>query len=151
MLQFAITMPAGLSTAAFPPMMLQTLVENSIKHGLEPKREGGVLTLSADVGQRQPAGVVSDTGPRIRRRRLRRGGRGFEQRAGAASRRCSVRAPLVDRGEFPERDDRDDSGCRTRRRGRAGAAVLAPAGLIGLASAIATMTAARAIIATTSD
>jgi signal transduction histidine kinase len=61
-LQFAITMPAGLSSAAFPPMMLQTLVENSIKHGLEPKPEGGVLTLSADVVDGNLRVAVSDTG-----------------------------------------------------------------------------------------
>jgi hypothetical protein len=61
-LQFAITMPAGLSTAAFPPMMLQTLVENAIKHGLEPKPEGGVLTLSADVVNGNVRVAVSDTG-----------------------------------------------------------------------------------------
>jgi hypothetical protein len=61
-LQFAITMPAGLSTAAFPPMMLQTLVENSIKHGLEPKPEGGTLTLNADVVDGNLRVAVSDTG-----------------------------------------------------------------------------------------
>jgi two-component sensor histidine kinase len=61
-LQFAITLPAGLSTAAFPPMMLQTLVENSIKHGLEPKPEGGALTLSADVVDGNLRVAVSDTG-----------------------------------------------------------------------------------------
>jgi LytS/YehU family sensor histidine kinase len=61
-LQFAITLPAGLSTAAFPPMMLQTLVENSIKHGLEPKPEGGALTLSADVVNGNLRVAVSDTG-----------------------------------------------------------------------------------------
>ncbi len=61
-LQFAITMPAGLSSAAFPPMMLQTLVENSIKHGLEPKPEGGTLTLSADVVDGNVRVAVSDTG-----------------------------------------------------------------------------------------
>ncbi|HEX4597694.1 MAG TPA: histidine kinase [Burkholderiaceae bacterium] len=61
-LQFAITMPAGLSTAAFPPMMLQTLVENSIKHGLEPKPEGGALTLNADVVDGNLRVAVSDTG-----------------------------------------------------------------------------------------
>ena len=61
-LQFAITMPAGLSTAAFPPMMLQTLVENSIKHGLEPKPEGGALTLTADVVDGNLRVAVSDTG-----------------------------------------------------------------------------------------
>jgi len=61
-LQFAITMPAGLSSAAFPPMMLQTLVENSIKHGLEPKPEGGALTLTADVVNGNLRVAVSDTG-----------------------------------------------------------------------------------------
>jgi signal transduction histidine kinase len=61
-LQFAITLPAGLSTAAFPPMMLQTLVENSIKHGLEPKPEGGTLTLSADVVDGNLRVTVSDSG-----------------------------------------------------------------------------------------
>jgi len=30
-------------------MMLQSLVENSIKHGLEPKPEGGSLTISGDI------------------------------------------------------------------------------------------------------
>jgi LytS/YehU family sensor histidine kinase len=55
-------MPAGLSSAAFPPMMLQTLVENSIKHGLEPKPEGGALTLTADVVNGNLRVAVSDTG-----------------------------------------------------------------------------------------
>jgi LytS/YehU family sensor histidine kinase len=61
-LQFAIALPAGLSSAAFPPMMLQTLVENSIKHGLEPKPEGGSLTLGADVVDGNLRVTVSDTG-----------------------------------------------------------------------------------------
>jgi signal transduction histidine kinase len=61
-LQFAITLPAGLSSAAFAPMMLQTLVENAIKHGLEPKPEGGALTLSADVVDGNLRVTVSDTG-----------------------------------------------------------------------------------------
>jgi sensor histidine kinase YesM len=36
-----IDVPDGLLSAEFPPMMIQTLVENAIKHGLEPKAEGG--------------------------------------------------------------------------------------------------------------
>ena len=31
----------GLLSAEFPSMMIQSLVENAIKHGLEPKAEGG--------------------------------------------------------------------------------------------------------------
>jgi sensor histidine kinase YesM len=39
--------PANLEHAPFPPMMLQTLIENAIKHGLEPKIEGGRIDISA--------------------------------------------------------------------------------------------------------
>jgi len=41
--------PLFLHSAPFPPMMLQTLIENSIKHGLEPKIEGGTVTVRAQV------------------------------------------------------------------------------------------------------
>ena len=52
----------GLMSAEFPPMMLQSLVENAIKHGLEPKAEGGRLTVSADVVHGKLAVTVADTG-----------------------------------------------------------------------------------------
>ena len=39
--------PDYFEQAAFPPMMLITLIENAIKHGLEPKIEGGCITVSA--------------------------------------------------------------------------------------------------------
>lgn len=42
-----IELPAELRHADFPSMMLQTLVENSIKHGLEPKIEGGLIRIKA--------------------------------------------------------------------------------------------------------
>ncbi|MES2152832.1 MAG: histidine kinase [Pseudomonadota bacterium] len=41
--------PDELRTAAFPPMMLQSMVENAIKHGLECKPEGGTLKIVAEV------------------------------------------------------------------------------------------------------
>ena len=41
--------PDFLGSAPFPPMMLLTLIENSIKHGLEPKVEGGRIEVSARV------------------------------------------------------------------------------------------------------
>jgi hypothetical protein len=40
-LQTEVRVSDGLLSAEFPPMMLQSLVENAIKHGLEPKAEGG--------------------------------------------------------------------------------------------------------------
>ncbi|MBC7453294.1 MAG: histidine kinase [Massilia sp.] len=42
-----VRVPESLRSAAFPPMMLQSLVENAIKHGLECKPEGGTLTIEA--------------------------------------------------------------------------------------------------------
>jgi LytS/YehU family sensor histidine kinase len=43
-------------------MMLQSLVENAIKHGLEPKPEGGSLTLTANVSHGLLRVTVADTG-----------------------------------------------------------------------------------------
>jgi sensor histidine kinase YesM len=43
-------------------MMLQSLVENAIKHGLEPKAEGGALTVSAEIVHGKLAVSVADTG-----------------------------------------------------------------------------------------
>ncbi len=61
-LQFSIHVPQGLLSAAFPPMMLLTLVENAIKHGLEPKPDGGSLSLSAVVADGSLRVAVSDSG-----------------------------------------------------------------------------------------
>jgi signal transduction histidine kinase len=52
----------GLRSAAFPPMMLQCLVENAIKHGLENKPEGGTLRIMAEVAHNRLRISVVDTG-----------------------------------------------------------------------------------------
>ncbi|MFT5533461.1 MAG: hypothetical protein ACI8WM_002923 [Burkholderiaceae bacterium] len=52
----------GLRSAAFPPMMLQSLVENAIKHGLESKPEGGSLRITAEVAHNKLRVSVADTG-----------------------------------------------------------------------------------------
>ncbi len=57
-----IDVPDGLLSAEFPPMMVQTLVENAIKHGLEPKAEGGNLRVAAEVLHGKLAVSVADTG-----------------------------------------------------------------------------------------
>jgi len=54
--------PDGLRTAAFPPMMLQSMVENAIKHGLEAKPEGGTLKVRADVAHNKLRVIVADNG-----------------------------------------------------------------------------------------
>lgn len=61
-LQFAITVPQGLMSAQFPPMMLQSLAENAIKHALEPKPEGGSITVTADIANGNLRVTVADTG-----------------------------------------------------------------------------------------
>ncbi len=47
-LGFDIVCDDALRELPFPPMMLPTLVENAIKHGLEPKREGGHITIEVE-------------------------------------------------------------------------------------------------------
>jgi hypothetical protein len=61
-LQYRVDIPAELSALRIPPMMLLTLVENAIKHGLAPQREGGRV----DIGATREASTlrleVADTG-----------------------------------------------------------------------------------------
>lgn len=57
-----VAVPDGLLSAEFPPMMIQTLVENAIKHGLEPKAEGGSLSLTAEIVHGKLQVTVADTG-----------------------------------------------------------------------------------------
>ena len=46
-LQFDLDVADDLQSASLPPMLLQPIVENAIKHGLEPKVEGGTVRVSA--------------------------------------------------------------------------------------------------------
>jgi hypothetical protein len=61
-LQASVDVPNGLLSAEFPPMMIQSLVENAIKHGLEPKAEGGTLRVAAEIVDGRLAVSVADTG-----------------------------------------------------------------------------------------
>jgi hypothetical protein len=61
-LRAEINVAEGLYSADFPPMMLQSLVENAIKHGLEPKPEGGALRVEAEVAHGKLVVTVADTG-----------------------------------------------------------------------------------------
>lgn len=48
-LRYVINVPADLNGIALPPTMIATLVENAIKHGLEPKKEGGTIAINVRV------------------------------------------------------------------------------------------------------
>lgn len=61
-LTVTIVVPPLLTDAPFPPMMLQTLVENAIRHGLEPKAQGGTITIEARASDTALHVDVSDDG-----------------------------------------------------------------------------------------
>ena len=46
-LAFAVDLPADLALHPFPPNLLISLVENAVKHGVEPAAEGGTVTVRA--------------------------------------------------------------------------------------------------------
>jgi hypothetical protein len=57
-----IEVPEALKEVTLPSMMLQTLVENAIKHGLEPKPGGGTLWIMARSVEDGIAVTVADDG-----------------------------------------------------------------------------------------
>ncbi len=61
-LEFDIDLPQELAALAFPPLMLPSLVENAIKHGLEPLREGGRIDIGASREGDTLCITVRDTG-----------------------------------------------------------------------------------------
>ena len=61
-LNLRIEVPDALKGVRLPAMMLQTLVENAIKHGLEPKPGGGTVWISARTVGDAVAVTVADDG-----------------------------------------------------------------------------------------
>jgi hypothetical protein len=82
-LAFEIDVPEALMNAPFPPLMLPTLVENAIKHGLEPLREGGKVTIRAQERDGALFMSVADTG------------RGFAESLGSGVGLANIRERLA--------------------------------------------------------
>jgi signal transduction histidine kinase len=82
-LVFHIDLPGQLRASPVPPMMLLTLVENAIKHGLNPSPDGGLIRIVArDDGGRLIVSVA-DTGV------------GFASGSGAGTGLANIRARLA--------------------------------------------------------
>ena len=62
-LAYTLDLPPGLANHQIPSLLLQPLVENAIKHGLEPKVRGGSITVRASCeGHARIRLEVADTG-----------------------------------------------------------------------------------------
>jgi signal transduction histidine kinase len=82
-LAYEIDISPPLREAPLPPMMLLTLVENAIKHGLAPLPEGGTVRISAAVREHELEVRVADTG------------QGFTQSSGGGTGLANIRARLA--------------------------------------------------------
>ena len=61
-LRFAVNVPPELAQHRFPPNLLVSLVENAIKHGIEPSADGGRVEVSARRDADELIVTVLDTG-----------------------------------------------------------------------------------------
>ena len=82
-LRYSIDVSADLQGAPLPPMMLLTLVENALKHGVGPQPEGGAIIITAARKDGQLLLQVADTG------------RGFAKQLGNGAGLANIRARLA--------------------------------------------------------
>ncbi len=61
-LRYKLDLPDALANTLVPPLILQSLVENCIVHGLEPTVAGGDITISAQMDGATLVLQVADTG-----------------------------------------------------------------------------------------
>lgn len=58
-----IEVPGELHDLKVPPLSIQSLVENAVKHGITPRRAGGEFTITASLANAHLWIEVCDTGP----------------------------------------------------------------------------------------
>jgi two-component sensor histidine kinase len=61
-LQFALRIDPAAKDLQCPPMTLMTLVENAVRHGIDPSEEGGQIDVDVTVRDSRCLARVSDTG-----------------------------------------------------------------------------------------
>lgn len=64
-LRYYIDVPPELLQVMVPPLLMQPLVENAVEHGIDPKPEGGVITVHAERDGDMLILEISDTGDGI--------------------------------------------------------------------------------------
>jgi LytS/YehU family sensor histidine kinase len=62
-LRFETDVDAVAPGVPVPPMLVQTLVENAVKHGIADRADGGVVRVRAEVSGRRLSISVTNTGP----------------------------------------------------------------------------------------
>jgi hypothetical protein len=67
-LRVKVEMPGEVERALIPPLMIGTLVENAIKHGIGPRASGGIVTLTARRDAEFVEVAVADDGVGFRAR-----------------------------------------------------------------------------------
>jgi signal transduction histidine kinase len=61
-LNYTVLVPEALRSHEFPPLLLQPLVENAVRHGIEPAVEGGTINVEAQKSGDVLELTVIDTG-----------------------------------------------------------------------------------------
>lgn len=65
-LEYTVSSPAALEGLRFPPMALLTLVENAVRHGIDPSEAGGRIEVDVREAGGQLEVSVTDTGVGLR-------------------------------------------------------------------------------------
>jgi sensor histidine kinase YesM len=76
-LQFDVSLPEHLRDATLPPLSVMTLIENAVKHGIDPTEHGGRIEVSASNTNGELLLQVSDSGAGLAAQHGDKGGTGL--------------------------------------------------------------------------